>query len=160
MSGQTNGHVGSSSPAAGSPLVDIFVPGEVVPFVRVGQERFTDRALAYHASKARFGHDAGHICLAMGAYVPPGMFAHGTMYVETTFYRSRKAGDGDNLHKAVLDALQGVLWVDDKQVRSGFYAVVLCSSPKTAGVHLRVWPIDADLLRGDPGPDVVARCGG
>jgi crossover junction endodeoxyribonuclease RusA len=36
--------------------------------------------------------------------------------VTLRWYRSRRAGDLDNRAKVALDALNGVLWLDDKQV--------------------------------------------
>jgi Holliday junction resolvase RusA-like endonuclease len=33
-----------------------------------------------------------------------------------TLYRPRRAGDADNALKALLDALNGLLWVDDSQI--------------------------------------------
>lgn len=41
-------------------------------------------------------------------------------------FRSRSAGDWDNYGKAISDALNGVLWVDDKQVASGSVEIIQC----------------------------------
>lgn len=40
----------------------------------------------------------------------------GELSVTVTAYRPRKAGDLDNVLKAVLDSVKGYLWHDDKQV--------------------------------------------
>ena len=40
----------------------------------------------------------------------------GDVSVTVTAYRPRKAGDLDNVLKAVLDSVKGFLWHDDKQV--------------------------------------------
>jgi Holliday junction resolvase RusA-like endonuclease len=36
--------------------------------------------------------------------------------LSVTLYRPRKSGDADNALKALLDALNGLLWVDDSQI--------------------------------------------
>lgn len=44
-------------------------------------------------------------------------FGSGTpVRVTLRWYRSRRAGDLDNRAKVALDSLNGVLWLDDKQV--------------------------------------------
>lgn len=40
----------------------------------------------------------------------------GSIAVELHVYRPRKAGDIDGTQKAVFDAMNGLLWVDDKQI--------------------------------------------
>jgi len=41
----------------------------------------------------------------------------GPVCVSISVYRARKAGDLDNRIKIVLDAMQGIFYVDDKQIR-------------------------------------------
>ena len=43
-------------------------------------------------------------------------FAAEPIAVSLTWYRGRRAGDLDNRLKQVLDALQGLCYVDDKQI--------------------------------------------
>jgi crossover junction endodeoxyribonuclease RusA len=40
----------------------------------------------------------------------------GPVWVHLSVYRKRRAGDVDAFHKVLLDALNGVAWVDDKQI--------------------------------------------
>jgi crossover junction endodeoxyribonuclease RusA len=40
----------------------------------------------------------------------------GPVRVTARFYRPRKAGDLDNRLKVLLDVLNGVVWLDDKQI--------------------------------------------
>jgi Holliday junction resolvase RusA-like endonuclease len=42
-------------------------------------------------------------------------------------FRSRSAGDWDNYGKAISDACNGVLWVDDKQVVNGSVEIIQCA---------------------------------
>lgn len=85
------------------------IPGEVVPYVRVGQERWTPRALRYHASRNRLRDD---LALAVRGQAR----ADGRLAVTLHFYRWRQAGDIDNLAKSFLDAGNGVLWTDDRVI--------------------------------------------
>lgn len=48
---------------------------------------------------------------------------------------TRATGDVDNYGKAVMDALNGVLWDDDRQVRS---LHVILTEPGTPGLRLHV----------------------
>lgn len=43
-------------------------------------------------------------------------FPEATIRVEMRWYRSRKSGDLDNRAKVALDALNGLIWTDDKQI--------------------------------------------
>ncbi len=52
------------------------------------------------------------IALLLGRYEP----LCGTVAVEFTVFRPRRAGDLDNYQKVMFDALNGLLWNDDKQV--------------------------------------------
>lgn len=51
--------------------------------------------------------------LAMAARQP---LLHGRLIVFMDFYRPRKSGDLDNRVKVVLDALQSIVYCDDKQI--------------------------------------------
>ena len=58
-----------------------------------------------------YQHDVFVTCL--GLDICP---FEGDVSVTLTAYRPRKAGDLDNVIKAVLDSVKGHLWHDDKQV--------------------------------------------
>ena len=47
---------------------------------------------------------------------PPTYAVELKFYLNTPKYTSKNAGDVDNLAKAVLDALQGVIWLNDAQI--------------------------------------------
>lgn len=86
------------------------IPGEIVPYVRVGRERHTERAKRYHESRNRLRDELAIAIRGQGAAdVAPYM-------VELHFYRWRQTGDIDNLAKGFLDSANGVLWADDRQV--------------------------------------------
>ena len=58
----------------------------------------------------------------------------GELKVEIHIYRkfkvtSKRYGDIDNLTKGILDALTGVLWLDDKQISSLFVTKNLSDTP-------------------------------
>lgn len=44
-----------------------------------------------------------------------------TYAVHVNVYRARKAGDGDNFLKAAKDAMNGVVWPDDRMSMKGSY---------------------------------------
>lgn len=86
------------------------IPGEIVPYVRVGQERHTVRAKRYHESRNRLRDELALATIGQSV-------AGETEYaVELHFYRWRQSGDIDNLAKSFLDAANRVLWFDDKSV--------------------------------------------
>lgn len=47
---------------------------------------------------------------------PPIFAVELKFFLNTPKYTSKNAGDVDNLSKAVLDALQGVIWLNDAQI--------------------------------------------
>lgn len=87
------------------------IDGEIVPYTRVGRERWTDRATRYLGSRDRIAAEiraqAGHVTDADRA---------GPWSVVLVFRRHVLRGDLDNLAKAVLDAAEGILWDDDSTV--------------------------------------------
>lgn len=60
--------------------------------------------------------------------------------VHVDVYRARRAGDGDNFLKAAKDALNGVVWPDDRMSVQGSYHVY-----DGQGVGMRVRVTRADL---------------
>ena len=92
--------------------ITIRYEGEIVPFVRVGRERRTVRALRYAASKDAV---AWAVRAAVGGRVTASEQA-GRRAVSMAIQRRKARGDIDNIAKALLDSCQGVLWADDIQV--------------------------------------------
>ena len=87
-------------------------PGEIVPYVRVGQERWTPRARRYFASKDNLGLA---VKLQMQANGWPMLPPKTPFVVSALFWRRRLyTADVDNLVKAALDALQGIVFEDDR----------------------------------------------
>lgn len=92
--------------------ITIRYEGEIVPFVRVGRERWTARATRYAASKDAI---AWAVRAAVGGRVT-GSEQAGRWAVSMAIKRRKARGDLDNVVKALLDSCQGVLWADDIQV--------------------------------------------
>lgn len=86
------------------------IPGEIVPYTRVGRERWTRRARRYFASRDRLRDE-----IALATSVLDGERA-GEWRLRMTFWRWRAAGDLTNLLKAIEDAAEGVLYDNDRQV--------------------------------------------
>lgn len=63
------------------------------------------------------------------------------------FFTNKPAKDPDNLQKTVFDALKGVLWKDDRQVREVYCVVVPNHRPRTEILLYRV------------NEDYLAKCG-
>lgn len=88
------------------------IPGEIVPYTRVGQERWTKRAKRYFASKDNIGLAIKLQMNARGwAAIPPK-----TPFVLRARFVRRKlwVGDVDNLAKAVLDSAEGIAFDNDR----------------------------------------------
>lgn len=67
-----------------------------------------------------------------------------TIEVEFTIYvtgnRYGDVGDHDNYSKPLGDALQGILWVDDNQIKRGTTEVVQVHHRDEQRIEVRVWP--------------------
>ena len=63
------------------------------------------------AEARQYKQDAGVLALAAGVIPWPGPIA-----VSITVYRPRKRGDLDGIFKLLIDALNGIAWVDDSQI--------------------------------------------
>lgn len=68
-----------------------------------------------------------------------GMFARqyfkqsleGDLEVNMTFYVKGRRGDCDNLQKSLLDALNGIAWIDDRQIVKWSGEIVKDSNERT-----------------------------
>lgn len=60
----------------------------------------------------------------------------GDLTVTIIWYRSRKAGDLDNRVKVVLDAMNGLCYDDDKQIRR--LTIERVDGQKPAGMHVTI----------------------
>ncbi len=68
----------------------------------------------------------------------------GKCAIYTTFFRSdRRRVDDGNLSKAVDDALNGVVWVDDSQVH--FRMTQKKYDKENPGIKIRVWELADDF---------------
>lgn len=121
--------------------VNAVIPGPVVPYTRVGRERWTDRARRYLGWRDAFALD-----LSATVSRPYPVFGEGVpVEVHVTFARHVRRGDLDNLLKGVLDASEGILFANDRQVTALSARRVQCES----GLDLTgvtVWA--ADTLAG------------
>lgn len=70
-----------------------------------GRKILSSKGRQYREDAARIARDAGTRPLS------------GKVQVTLTIYRPRRAGDIDNLFKAPFDAMKGIAWGDDAQVK-------------------------------------------
>lgn len=114
-------------------------PHEVVPYTRVGRERWTPRAMRYLASKDALALHLRLACRDSRRALPDAAARWGvSVHVQR---RTRRAYDLDNVVKAVMDAANGITWADDAQV------VRIVADKHPAGAdHLVVelWPIEEE----------------
>jgi len=82
--------------------------GYIVPYTRVGRERWTERARRYFASR-----DNLRYIISLQNAQNGSQWLTEPFEVKLYFYRKSKKGDLDNLVKAVLDAAEGVLYPND-----------------------------------------------
>lgn len=92
-------------------MITVVYHSPLVPFVRVGRERWTRRAKRYMACK-----DAVADAIREQAGVVGDVMRAAGWRVDIDIDRRRADGDLDNLLKLWMDAAQGILWTDDKQV--------------------------------------------
>lgn len=74
------------------------------------------RGRTYTSQAARDFKAAVYAACMMAGITKPVFSAHSQVKLTMTWYRQRKAGDLSNRIKVVEDALNGLVWVDDKQV--------------------------------------------
>jgi Holliday junction resolvase RusA-like endonuclease len=90
--------------------------GPIVPYVRrTSRGKYGPRARRYHASQNRLGQQFAEQMQAQGWFTLP----DDTPLEVTIFARVRQrlaVKDVDNLAKAILDAAQGIVFVDDRHV--------------------------------------------
>lgn len=94
--------------------ISLIYTDELVPYVRVGQERWTARATRYMASKDALALAIRQAAAAIGHHAPDGGGDWGLDLQACR--RTRRRYDLDNVIKAVMDAANGIVWEDDHQV--------------------------------------------
>lgn len=92
-------------------MIEFFVPGKPVP---KGRPRVTRSGHTFTPARTKTWEQlvGWSARLAMRGQKP----LTGRLNATLTFYGARANADLDNLVKAVLDALNGVVYLDDKQV--------------------------------------------
>lgn len=95
-------------------MITITVPGRPVPFDRMtGRGKWVRRAAERYLA---YKNNVGWAAKAAGVFHP----IKGPVEVEAVAYMASAPGrepDIDNLAKSWLDGLNGIVWVDDTQVR-------------------------------------------
>lgn len=86
----------------------------VVPYVRVGRERWTARAMRYLASKDALATAIRQAAAAVG-HDQPDAESRFAVSIHVT-RKTRRAYDLDNVVKALMDSANGIIWKDDAQV--------------------------------------------
>lgn len=95
-------------------VIQCVIPGRPLPCPR---PRATRGQRAYYPSSYRVWMHAAQTALRQAAILHnKGRLLTGPLQVEVTFRGAHPLADLDNLVKAVLDAGNGQLWEDDKQV--------------------------------------------
>jgi len=113
--------------------MNLFIEGEPVP---KGRPRFTRQGHAYTPSKTRRWESKVGWSWREAF---PGDPIEGPVSVTVhVYHRSGRHGDLDNYLKAVLDGLNGVAFVDDKQVEE-IYAAFAHSTANDPKEGVRVW---------------------
>lgn len=107
--------------------------GYFVPYVRVGRERDTVRAERYRDSQAALAWSAK---AAWGNAAP---LSSREVEVFALIVRRSRRGDSDNLMKAILDAIKGIVYNDDRQVSFQACKVVRPPFQSVSGDYAEVW---------------------
>jgi crossover junction endodeoxyribonuclease RusA len=82
----------------------------------------------------QYQHDAGNLARQAGVEL-----LTGAVGLELRFYRPQRRGDLDNRLKVLVDALQGVLYTDDKQVKE--IHAYLDDDRERPRVEVTAWPV-------------------
>lgn len=127
-------------------LVEVLVPGPCVPAARarvVGKRAFTPEK---YAAFKRTVSDLGAIAMRRRAIVLAGVPLHATVRfmlpIPATATRAERAemlagarrpvrGDIDNMAKSIFDGLNGIAYVDDKQIASAWLEKLYSDDPRT-----------------------------
>lgn len=113
-----------------TPLIDVTAVGR--PYAKQSF-RYTKQGLHYQTENVKGWQDfvASVVMLEYG--LPKYAFP---LSVRLDFTLVRDLADVDNLSKAVLDALQGVAFVNDRQVKELLSTKAVGTPP---GVRIRIW---------------------
>jgi Holliday junction resolvase RusA-like endonuclease len=96
------------------------------------------RGRPYLSSEAKaYKLEARAIALRSGVRGLP--YPTEALAVTLTWFRGRRAGDLDNRAKVAIDALNGLLWADDRQIVE--LHLYRQDRPKEGGLHLIVRPV-------------------
>lgn len=119
--------------------MEITVPGEPVPLARARRGEYGK----FYTPKKSLQYQSD---IAWEARRARTRFGQREVVVHTDFYcRSKRAQDGDNMHKAVLDALEKAeVYDNDRQVVEGHWRVFRgVSKPRT---EIRVYAVDHTVV--------------
>lgn len=93
--------------------ISFTIPGQPIP---KGRPRIGRGGHVFTPKRTTQFEDRVKLFAAIARVAP----LSGPLYVDTAFYlKDSRRMDGDNLQKAVLDALNGIAYVDDSQVAQG-----------------------------------------
>ena len=127
------------------------VPGPPVPKARArvvhnpGAAPGTRKTRSYTPTKsADYEKHVGMLALAARTRVAkwPGLDRKTRIGLTVRVYRSREQGDLDNFIKSAKDALNGVLWADDWQVRRLDSCLVEECEKGRERLEIDVWTLD------------------
>ncbi len=142
-------------------MITIQIPGEAVgkgrpKFARRGKfvttytpektanyENLVKLAAAEAMQGRQLFDSAVHVELLILCSVPQSWSKKKQLQAMSGTLRPTSKPDVDNVQKAIYDALNGIVWADDKQIVSGSFSKHYASAPL---VRIRVSPITGDAL--------------
>lgn len=99
-------------------VISCEIPGKPIPCPR---PRVTHGNTYYPKGYLQWKSDATRLLRDACVRQNKGRLIEGPVKVETWFYGAHGSADGDNLQKSCLDAAQGSVIVNDKQVMQGHW---------------------------------------
>lgn len=127
------------------------VPGRPVPLERARVERFTLKGTGKTITRSRTPGKSGAYRELVQLQMNKGRAQCGNRWPWRTpaplsltlfiFWEDARHGDGSNLFKAIEDAGNGLLWIDDKQIVEGhFYSEIDRDGPRVHALVRLVEP--------------------